>query len=136
MTAYELIYFTNNRRATLDLILQQIGRSVLVVGQLLSAIDVFAATPGTLNLDDLSNPARAVVPLAGTPVMVPPNLGPHRTGNASVQAIPDVPGTMNTRGGLVAEFRSFPGFYDGLASWRALGLDFLQQAATRNGIAH
>ncbi len=112
--------------------MQQLGRPVLLPAQPLNAIDVFAADPGRLNLDQLSDPAHAAVPLAGTPILTPPNLGPWRTGNASVQAIAAVPGAANTRGGLVAEFRSLPGYYDGVASWRALGLDFLQQADNRN----
>ena len=49
-----------------------------------------------------------------------------------MQAIPQVPGAANSRGGLVVEFRNFPGLYDGVAAWRALGLDFLAQATARN----
>ncbi len=132
MTAYELNVYTNNRHAILDQILQQLGRPALIAGQPLNAVDVFASQPGVLDLDQLSDPARVAVPLAGTAIPNPPNLGLWRTGNAAVQAIAVVPGTVNTRGGLVAEFRSFPRFYDGVASWRALGLDFLQQANARN----
>jgi hypothetical protein len=129
MTTDELNYFNNNRYGIMDQILQQIGRAPLA-GRALNTIDVFGADPGRLNLDDLSNPARTVVPLAGTPILTAPNLGPWRTGNQHVRAIQST--LQQTRNGFVAEFRSLPGYYDGVASWRALGLEFLKQANTRN----
>jgi Domain of unknown function (DUF4157) len=138
MTTYELNYFNTNKAAVMNQIFQQLGR-LADVNQPLGAVDVFAADPGKLNADQLANTGRQVVPLAGTAIMTVPNLGQERTGNQYVQNIDDVPGAANknTRGGMVAEFRSFPRFYDGPARWRALGLDFLQQATklnARNGI--
>ncbi len=58
-------------------------------------------------------------------------------GNAAVQGLPTVPagnvgGGANTRGGLVAEFRTLPGFYDGTAQWRAVAQAFFDAAETRN----
>jgi len=138
MTTYELNYFNTNKAAVMNQIFQQLGR-LGDVNQPLGTVDVFAADPGRLNADQLANTGRQVVPLAGTAIMTVPNLGQERTGNQYVQAIDDVPGAANknTRGGLVAELRSFPRYYDGPARWRALGLDFLQQATklnARNGI--
>ena len=132
MTAQEQVYYNANRAALLNQLLPLVGRAALVPVGALAGVDVFTSHPGQLNLDQLSNLANAAVPLAGTPIMNPPNLGPWRTGNAAVQGIAAVPGVANTRGGLVAEFRNFPGFYDGVASWEAVGQDFLREANARN----
>ncbi|WP_326948617.1 MULTISPECIES: eCIS core domain-containing protein [unclassified Amycolatopsis] len=129
-TAAEMAYYTGNKNAVLNQIMAQLGRPA-IAGPL-AGIPVFAANPAGLNLNQLADEAAVGVPLAGTPVLNPPNLGAWRTGNAAVQAIAQVPGGANSRGGLVAEFRNFPGFYNGVAAWRTLGLDFLAQATTRN----
>jgi hypothetical protein len=141
MTAAELTYFTTpaNRTNIMDQIFQRVGRAANV-GQPLAAVDVFLASPGHINADTLSNvgAGAAQVPLTGKPIAQPTGVGPLRTGNAAVQGLPIVAagagigGGPNTRGGMVAEFRTLPGFYDGSASWRALGTRFLQEATARN----
>lgn len=136
MTPAEQNHFTLNRNNIMDQIFQATGRGA-DMGQPLNTIRVFAALPnrpnGTFfNADELSNVNRAIVELAGTPILNPVGVGPIRTGNVAVQGLPTV-GLPAQRGGLVVEFRAFPGYYDGPASWRALGLDFFAQATTRNG---
>ncbi len=120
----------------MDQIFQATGRAV-DMGQPLNTIRVFAALPnrpnGTFfNADELSDVNRAVVELAGTAILNPQGVGPIRMGNAAVQGLPTV-GVPAQRGGFVVEFRALPGYYDGPASWRALGLDFFAQATARNG---
>jgi hypothetical protein len=142
MTAAELAYFTTpaNRTNIMNQILQRVGRPALLAGQTLDMVDVFLAKPGEIDADTLSDVAAGVadVPLTGKPIAQPTGVGPRRTGNAAVQGLPIVAagagigGGPNARGGMVVEFRTLPGFYDGPASWRALGTRFLQEATARN----
>ena len=136
MTLAERNHFINNRNNIVDQIFQATGR-VADMGQVLNTIRVFAALPnrpnGTFfNADELSDVNRAIVELAGTPILNPVGVSPIRTGNIAVQGLPPVVGPANQRGGLVVEFRALPGYYEGPASWQALGLDFFAQATTRN----
>lgn len=149
MTTAEQTYFTNHRNNIMVQILRRTGRvgdatavanaNLLLNPNPLSNIDAFAASPGSTDADVLSNLTSGVgqVPLAGTPLANPTGVGSTRQGNHAVQNIPNVPvgnigGGLDTRGGIVVEFRTLPGYYDGVDSWRSLGLEFLQAAITRN----
>ncbi|MEU6426366.1 DUF4157 domain-containing protein [Microbispora sp. NPDC046973] len=138
MTAAEQAYFTANQAALMNSLLNATGRAA-DVGTPLAGVDVFAAAPGDTDAATLSNMAAGVgsVALAGGPIANPTGVGARRTGNAAVQGLPTVPagnvgGGANTRGGLVVEFRTLPGFYDGTAQWRALAQAFFDAAETRN----
>ncbi|MBW4670805.1 MAG: DUF4157 domain-containing protein [Cyanomargarita calcarea GSE-NOS-MK-12-04C] len=145
MTPGESTYFTLNRNTIMDQIFQMTGR-VGNVGQPLNAVDAFAANPNHINADVLSDLTSGLndVPLTGKPIQEATGVGPQRTGNPSVQGLPNVPvndlvtgnptvgGGANTRGGMILEFRTLPGYYNGSTSWRALGLKFLQEAIARN----
>lgn len=138
MTPAEQAYFTANQAALMNLLFTATGRAA-DVGTPLAAVDVFAAAPGDTDAATLSNMAAGVagVALAGQPVANPTGVGGRRMGNAAVQGLPTVPagnvgGGANTRGGLVAEFRTLPGFYDGTAQWRAVAQAFFDAAETRN----
>ena len=137
MTGAESTYFTGHRAAITDAILQAVGRGAQM-GQALTTVDVFASAGG-YTLDQLTDLASGDVALAGKPLPDPTGVGPARTGNAHVQGMPNVatgPGIVGggpgTRGGVVTEFRTIPGLYDGVAAWRRLGLEFFQEADKRN----
>lgn len=138
LTADEQTYFTNNQIGIMTQILRQVGRGNQVTVPLdLNRIAVFATVPNAISAADLSNLLGTRVPLTGGPLPNPTGVGPQRTGNAAVQGLPQVPagnigGGANTRGGVVLEFRTLPQLYDGVASWREVGLAFLRAAEQRN----
>ncbi|MEU8267001.1 hypothetical protein AB0B89_07520 [Sphaerisporangium sp. NPDC049002] len=138
MTLAERNHFINNKTTLMNALFNATGRPG-DVGQPLAAIDVFAASPGDTDADALTDltAGAADVALTGKPVPNPTGVGGTRMGNAAVQGLPAVPpgnvgGGANTRGGLVAEFRTLPGFYDGPAQWRAVAQAFFDAAETRN----
>ncbi|MEU8177931.1 DUF4157 domain-containing protein [Microbispora hainanensis] len=136
MTAAEQAYFTANKATLMNALFTATGRAA-DVGKPLSTVDVFAAVPGHIDANTLSNMASTSVALTGGPIPNPTGVGPRRTGNAAVQGLPTVPaphvgGGVNTRGGMVVEFRALPGYYDGPAQWRALAQAFFDAAQTRN----
>lgn len=145
MTPEERNYFTNNRAEIMNQILQKVERGN-DRNRALNLIDVFASEErgsfSAATLTDLQGTADDVA-LTGGPIDDPTGVGPQRTGNAAVQGLPPVAaphvgGGPHTRGGVVLEFRTLPGLYDGVDQWRALGLAFLraaQERNTRNGIA-
>lgn len=102
------------------------------MGQALNAVPIFASSVVSGTLDDLTNTAVAFTALAGTPVNTATAVGPLRTGNVDVSALPSVGRTPNTRGGVVTEFRSIPGYHEGVAAWRTLGQSFFSAAHSRN----
>jgi len=137
MTADESTYFTNNRTAITNSILTALGRAPLG-GAALNTVDVFAAYPN-YTLDELTDLASGVVPLTGGALPNPTGVGPARSGNVHLQGLPNVAvgaGIIGcgagTRGGVVTEFRTIPGLYEGVAEWRRLGGQFFQQAYSRN----
>ncbi|WP_169947813.1 DUF4157 domain-containing protein [Microbispora sp. H11081] len=138
MTAAEQAYFTANQAALMNSLLTATGRAA-DIGTPLAALDVFAAAPGDTDAATLSDMTAgpAGVALTGKPLPNPTGVGGRRMGNAVVQVLPAVPagnvgGGANTRGGLVAEFRTLPGFYDGPAEWQTLAQAFFDAAETRN----
>jgi hypothetical protein len=137
MTGDESAYFTGHREEITRTLLHSFGRD-LQIGSPLDTVDVFA-TSGGYTLDQLTNLASTDVALAGKPLLDPTGVGPARTGNADVQGLPSVAagagiigGGPGTRGGVVTEIRSIPGLYEGVAAWRRLGQQFLQEADKRN----
>lgn len=138
MTAAEQAYFTGNRATLMDDLFIATGRPG-DAGQPLNTVDVFVAAPGDTDADTLSDMAAGVggVALTGKPVPHPTGVGAARTGNAAVTGLPavaagNIGGGANTRGGLVAEFRTLPGYYDGPQSWRAVAQAFFDAAQVRN----
>lgn len=134
MSNAERNYFNLNHLNIINDLLNATGRGAQV-GTPLATVPIFATVPGGNTLADLTDLTGATgneVPLAGGPLLNPTAVGPTRTGNGDVQAIPSVPGAVNTRGGIVAEVRNIPGYYDGVAAWRQLGLQFLREAIRRN----
>jgi len=142
MTNDEQVYFTNNQVNIVDQILHAVGRGAQV-GTALNAVPIFANQAAAVggSLSDLTNIGGGFVPLAGGPLMNPTGVGPARTGSLAVAdpALPSVaagPGIIgggaNTRGGIVAEFRTIPGYHEGVAAWRQLGLRFFNAATSRN----
>jgi hypothetical protein len=135
MTVAERNHFVVNQVALMNLLFTATGRAA-DAGQALGTVHVFAAKPG-LTADILSDVAGVGVALAGGPILTPTGVGPTRTGNADVAALPnvgagDTGGGPNRRGGLVAEFRTLPGYYDGPVQWRALAQAFFDAAEERN----
>ncbi|MCL6435940.1 MAG: DUF4157 domain-containing protein [Leptolyngbyaceae cyanobacterium HOT.MB2.61] len=144
MTTEEENYFTTNRNHLIDEIFRMTGRGG-DVGSVLNTIDAFAASPG-IDVDTLSSLTSGLgqVALTGKPIQEATGVGPERQGSPDVQSLPDVPlvdpntgnptigGGPQTRGGIIVEFRTLPGYYEGPDSWRELGLRFLQEAIERN----
>lgn len=68
----------------------------------------------------------------------PSDVGPARTGNAQVQNIADAPviaglgGGVGRRAGMVLEFRSLKGLYEGVNAWKSVARNFLKAADKRN----
>jgi hypothetical protein len=140
MTPNEQAYFTLNLRPIVNQILVAVGRPAVPLGTPLNSVDIFQTAPGGGGtIANLTTLGSGFVPLAGTPILTPTGVGPVRGGNATVGALPAVavaPGVFGggpaTRGGIVAEFRTLPGYYDGVNAWRQLGLNFLHAALQRN----
>jgi hypothetical protein len=138
MTTAEQAYFNLNSVNIVNDLLNAVGRTPVAGGVPLAGTAIFnAAVIGVGgSLADLTNlgGGGAAVPLTARPIIAPTGVGPARGGNAAVTALPAVGGAAPavSRGGVVAEFRNIPGYYEGVASWRALGLQFLKEANKRN----
>jgi hypothetical protein len=151
MTPSEIALFNAHHQAIVNAILPLVGRPG-DVGTPLAALNIFPNYPHiagfdvnavplaavALTADTLTNlgvggAGSGVVPLTGGPLGAPPGIGPNRTGNAAVAALPAVPGAAAglTRGGVVTEFRLLPGYW-GPTQWLGLGRDFLRAATVRN----
>jgi hypothetical protein len=131
LPAEEIKIFNAQQQAILDEINGRVGRPG-DVGQPANAIKVWP-TRKTM-LDTIVDLQGKAVPLTTGAIMNPTSVGPRRTGNAAVKAIKDVPGAAKgeERGGIVPEFRMIPGYFEGPAAWKTLGLDFLKAAIKRN----
>ena len=154
MTADEMDYFLDNRKAMMGQLIVRTGRTDLdkddplnadvVKGKATNEAYQSALAKGGVgltkseenawaayatNLGDLSAYASAVA-YAGKPIPGPQEVGPVRTGSTAVGNIPAA--NTNRRGGVVVEFRNLPGFYEGPAKWRALGQEFFKEADKRN----
>jgi len=157
MTADEMDYFLDNRKAMMGQLIVRTGRTDLdkddplnadvVKGKATNVAYQSALAKGgvgltkseenawvaySTSLGDLSAYASSVA-YAGKPIPGPQEVGPVRSGSTEVGNIPAVNTTgVNRRGGVVLEFRNLPGFYEGPAKWRALGQEFFKEADKRN----
>lgn len=134
-TAQEQVYFNGNAVNIANDVLTAVGRPAHV-GVAHNAVHIFASDP-IATLDELTDTTSNLVPLTAGPILAPTGVGPLRTGNRDVNRIAQVAahhigGGPNTRGGIVTEFRTIPGLYEGVAQWRSLGREFFRQADRRN----
>ena len=141
MTAIEQNLFNNNSLPIVNEVLARSGRVAPLAAPALAATQIFlapapvggGAIPGTIaDLTNLGGGA-AAVPLAGTPLQNPTGVG--TTGRLGLPAVPLGPGIVGAgqaRGGVVAEYRTLPGYHDGPDRWEQLGLEFMRQAIKRN----
>jgi hypothetical protein len=139
MTAEEQTHYTNNRDALVRNLLTRCKRAVPPLTAL-DTVPVFATLPAGVDVDTFTDLTSNYVPLAGTPIPTPTGVGPLRTGNLAVRGITTVTagvgvvGTTgaNSRGGIIVEFRTLPGYYEGVAAWMTLAEDFFNAADERN----
>lgn len=135
-TAAELTYYQNNTLKIVQELIKRTGRPERVRQPTdLNNINTFPNTTGVFrSLADLVNPVGTNVALTGKPLNNPTVVGSKRKGSTEVESIPHVPGTGDdyNRGGIVVEFRTLPGFYDGPDEWENLGKAFLTRANTLN----
>src|SRR6478752_552085 len=138
LTALEQNHFTANRDAIVRQLLAACNRVVAPLTPL-NTVQLFNSQPGQ-TVDWFTNLATNNVCLTGKPLLLRTGVGPRRNGSLTVQNLPPVaPGAgvygvtgPNSRGGVVVEFRTLPGYYDGPNSWRAVARDFLAAATRRN----
>jgi hypothetical protein len=140
LTAEEQNIFNRAGGVLVDEILKQVGRAG-DAGKAQNTVPIFPNIPAMAGwtLDWITDPAGNQVPLTGGPLTDPTGVGPARALSPSpdIQGLPDVPmgkGYVGEggRGGVVAEFRMIPGYFDGPAAWQELGLSFLKAATKRN----
>jgi hypothetical protein len=144
LTDDEIEWYQKNRYVAIYDIMQKSGRTDRPASGT-QTFNLGGAKNRKINwtLDDLSDPNLEKIAMAEK-FIDPTDVGPERGGSRELRAIssaPSVPGMApgtpgaggpGTRLGAVAEFRSLPGYYTGVDSWRAVAKKFLKEADARN----
>ena len=135
MTPAEKSYYDSNREHIVRDLLILCGRRA-APWTALRNIPVFLSEPDGPRVDYFTRLEVDRPLLTGKPIKEPTAVGEYRKGGLTVSEIPYVsPGKgvvgkagKYSRGGVVVEFRTLPGYHEGLPRWRALGEIFLQAA--------
>jgi hypothetical protein len=140
LTVAEANYYVAHKAAIINYLLAATNRVANdpVTGTRAFRMGGAGAGPAwTINqlFDETLNDAALIAPAN---IKNPSDVGLARTGNPQVQAIPDAPvlaglgGGVGHRAGMVLEFRTIRGLYDGVHAWRDLARAFLRAADRRN----